>query len=116
MPYFFRIGDIASNKGGVGARGYHLFRRGSRVVAEYGPVEVYRSGPLGIYWAGSVVRMSREFRSEAKAHEVLAWLIAYRLTRHRDLPYRRMPRGTKIRGRPRITKRSWKLSATGPTR
>jgi hypothetical protein len=32
VPYFVRIGAIKSNASGVGARGYHLLRRGRTII------------------------------------------------------------------------------------
>lgn len=47
MAYYVRIGSIPSNRSGVGARGYHAFRRNNAVV---------------IAWGGVVVAEGRRFR------------------------------------------------------
>ncbi len=36
MPYFVQIGLIPENKTGVGSRGYHVYRRGTRVRVIWG--------------------------------------------------------------------------------
>jgi hypothetical protein len=73
MPYLVYLGSNPRNLGGTSAKGYWIYRRGSRVVARWGPVEsvggrggrfVWRSGPTG----------SKEwsFTSEAEAGRHLA--------------------------------------------
>ena len=48
MAYFVKIGGFASNRSGVGSRGYHIYRRGNQVYTVWGPVEV-RPGRR-FYW------------------------------------------------------------------
>jgi hypothetical protein len=49
MAYFVKIGAIPENKGGVGSRGYHAYRRGKRIITVWGGVEVRPSRRF--YWA-----------------------------------------------------------------
>lgn len=43
MPYFVRIGHIEQNKSKVGSRGWYIRRMGTKVVVEWGAVEVRRN-------------------------------------------------------------------------
>ena len=93
MPYFVRIGPFQENVRGVGSRGYHIFRRGSKVIVRWGAIEVKPGARF--YW-----RYHNEkpfpFRSERAAK---AWL-AGEITRREDQKrYLRLPAGQKIRER-----------------
>jgi len=40
-------GGFRHNKGGVGSRGYHIFRRGAKVTVEWGRIEFGSGGFIG---------------------------------------------------------------------
>jgi hypothetical protein len=88
VPYFVRIGAIKSNKGGVGARGYHLFRRGRIIIARWGPVVVMRGRVFRWIW-----RREKRYsmRSEAAAKSSYQKLVKARST-----TYDRLPAGASI--------------------
>src|SRR6266446_1369434 len=88
MPYFVRIGSIKSNKSGVGARGYHLFRRGRTIIARWGAVEVLPRRMFRWIW-----RRQKTFlmRSEATAKTSYE-----RQLRERSASYDRLPAGASI--------------------
>jgi hypothetical protein len=75
MPYLVRIGRIATNKCGVGSRGYAILRRGCVVICRWGQVDVIDGT---IYWNGSVTDdyySEKRFRrsSEAAARKFAKW-------------------------------------------
>lgn len=89
MPYFVRIGAIQTNKGGVGARGYHLFRRGRKVIARWGAVKVM-PGRRFIWIYKKEERYP--FASEQVARAELQQLIE-----RRSRSYSKLPVGARIR-------------------
>jgi hypothetical protein len=92
MPYFVKVGAVPENASGVGARGYHLFRRKSRVVTVWGPIEVR---PVRrFYWAFTTQHKIFRCGSVAAAMQRLATLIEERTTKR---GYSRLPPGAKIR-------------------
>lgn len=50
MPYLTKIGPHVQNKSGLTAKGYHLYRRGSRVIREWGPILIMKGQKLSVYW------------------------------------------------------------------
>jgi hypothetical protein len=93
MPYFVKIGPFPENVKGVGSRGYHIFRRGSKVFVRWGAIEV-RPGAR-FYW-----RYNNEkpfpFRTERAAK---AWLAEEIVRRQKRQRYSRLPAGQRIRER-----------------
>ena len=90
MPYFVRVGGFRENKGGLGARGYHIWRRGCTVFVEWGPITVRRSRVVVYEWARRPVRKPHRERSVAKAMRKANALIEQRVGRER---YTRLPSG-----------------------
>ena len=95
MPYFTRIGRIDGNKTGVGSRGYHLYRRGNRVLRRWGRIDVtHRKHPF--MWAGrnlpqQLVERDKNSVLAAKRVKALArWLQGTRMG------YESLPSGQKI--------------------
>ncbi len=88
VPYFVRIGAIKSNQSGVGARGYHLFRRGRTIVTRWGAVVVLPGRVFRWIW-----RREKRFsmRSEAAARASYQ-----RLVKERSATYDRLPPGVSI--------------------
>lgn len=89
MAYFVKIGPIPSNLGGVGARGYHIYRRGNRVCTVWGAIEV-RPGRQ-FYWVHTTQEKSFRCSTPAAAERLRMELVAVRET-----DYQRLPRGTYI--------------------
>lgn len=92
MPYFVKIGAIASNLSGVGSRGFHIYRRGCRVFTIWGSIEV-RPGRQ-FFWAYTT--QYKSFRCASPAAAVTKWnaLVEMRAERR---GYSRLPVGTRIR-------------------
>jgi len=91
MTYFVKIGAIEENKSGVGSRGYHLFRRGSNVVARWGAIKV--SQDRKFYWCYVPQEETYTFRSEQAAREEIQQLAQHRVEQK---GYSRLPAGAKI--------------------
>jgi hypothetical protein len=76
MPYLVLIGHIPENKSGVGARGYHAFRRGTKVTAVWGPIDVVRTKSVRFEWNRTTMHREYSCRSMraavVKLHEILA--------------------------------------------
>ena len=101
MPYFVKVGAIPENLSGVGARGYHLFRRGLCVVVLWGGI-VVGSGRR-FYWNSKKTQRKKfRFRSVDGAQRKVAALLAERTSRG----YSRLPAGAKIRSRVRAAGRA----------
>lgn len=97
MAYLVRIGTIPTNKGGVGARGYHLFRRGTWVSVEWGGVLVKK----GRVFVWGTPPQSRTYRCGTSARAISRYLeILARRIRH---GYHELPPGRRI-GRARTEK------------
>lgn len=91
MAYFVRVGAFDGNVSGVGARGYHIFRRAHKVIVRWGAIEV-KAGPR-FYWRYYQQKVFR-FGSVGTAASWLAGEIDRRIRRER---YSRLPPGQKIR-------------------
>lgn len=91
MPYFVKIGAVPGNASGVGARGYHLFRRKSRITTVWGPVEV-RPGRR-FYWVFTTQHKILPCGSVSAAVRQMATLIEERTTKR---GYSRLPPGARI--------------------
>jgi len=90
VPYFVRVGAVEENVSGVGARGYHLFRRGRTVFTRWGAVEVLPGRQFR--W---VYRQEKRYtlRSETAARAEYQRRVA-----ERSVSYDRLPRGSSIQG------------------
>jgi hypothetical protein len=88
VPYFVRIGAIKGNQSGVGARGYHLFRRGRTIVTRWGAVVVLPGRVFRWIWRREKTYL---MRSEAAAKSSYQrWLS------ERSSTYDRLPVGASI--------------------
>ena len=92
MPYFVRVGAFRGNASGVGARGYHIFRRRRKVIVRWGRIDV-RPGAR-FHWRG-ITEKPFSFGSERAAITWLAAEISRRVSREK---YSRLPKGQRIRG------------------
>ena len=93
MPYFVRVGPISANKSGLGARGYHVHRRGMKVIVTWGRVKVVPGRIVSFAWAWTTQHQVFPCASENAAKERLVALVEQRITRER---YDRLPPGQKI--------------------
>jgi len=50
MAYFVNVGPFTSNEGRLGARGYHIMRRGNVVKVTWGGITVRRSRYVQYVW------------------------------------------------------------------
>ena len=94
MPYLTLVGHIATNVSGVGARGYHVFRRGTTVFSAWGPIEVLRGRTVSLRWARATPYKIYRFRSVAGAKEKVVALLRKIEVREK---YKRLPQGAKIK-------------------
>lgn len=91
MAYLVKIGSIPTNKSGVGARGYQLYRRAKRIITVWGGVEV--RGRRKFYWTSTTQHKPVECGSELEAIAELKALIEQR----RQKGYSLLPAGVHIR-------------------
>src|SRR5437762_2251174 len=64
MPFFVNIGPIPENLPGVGSRGYHVFRRGRKIITRWGAVHV--GSGRRFRWAGKPQEKIYTWRSEER--------------------------------------------------
>jgi len=92
MPYFTLVGNVASNKTGVGARGYHVYRRGTRVRVVWGPINTFRSRTVRLEWSRTTIYKDYHCRTLRAAVRKLRELI-----QARELEgYKRLPTGARL--------------------
>lgn len=75
MPYLTRVGHIPLNKTGVGARGYHVYRRGKSVRVIWGAIEVERRQTVRICWARATAQRDYRYRTESAAADALQQIV-----------------------------------------
>jgi hypothetical protein len=92
MAYFVKIGAIVENKSGVGARGYHLFRRGKSIVARWGAIIVTKDRKF--YWSYAPQEEIYRYRSERAARDAIQQLKQQRVEQN---GYSRLPAGAGIK-------------------
>ncbi len=92
MTYFVRVGPFRENASGVGARGYHIFRRGNKVVVRWGAIEVKPGARF--LWRYVKEKLCR-FGSTNAAK---VWLANELNRRSERRDYSPLPTGQKIRG------------------
>jgi hypothetical protein len=51
MPYLIYAGVNSANKGGMSAKGWHGWRRGSHVYWEFGSIKIENHGVKQVRWA-----------------------------------------------------------------
>lgn len=92
MAWYVLVGHIPQNKSGVGARGYQLYRSGTKVHCEWGKIEVTGGMTSRFRWAhGRRGRKTHPCRTVSNAVEK-------RLSLERGLlsQYSRLPPGSRI--------------------
>lgn len=93
MPYFLNVGHFTENKGGLGARGYHAFRRGCVVQVAWGGIVIHRARLVQYHWAQATLYQRIRCSSPAAAIRKLRTLIDERLL---GKGYVRLPAGRRI--------------------
>lgn len=93
MPYFVRVGNFAENKGGLGARGYHVYRRGRKVITVWGAITVDRARQVRFTWARTTEHKVYTYRSVERAKAKWRALVSQRTERE---GYERLKPGLKI--------------------
>jgi hypothetical protein len=63
MAYLTRVGGIPTNRSGVGARGYHVYRRGTQVHVVYGRIGMEQGRTVGFSWARTTQRVVHKCRT-----------------------------------------------------
>ncbi len=92
MPYLFAsVPSKRTNASGVGARGYHVFRRGRKVGCEWRRVE-FRSVIKQMFFWNSAMRKVYRCSSEKSALALLKSIVQMKLAKG----YQRLPSGVKI--------------------
>lgn len=99
MAYFVKIGAIAKNQSGVGARGYHIYRLGRIVTCVWGSVEV--RVPRRFYWARTTQYKTYSCKTIESAKTKKALLVESRVAID---GYSRLPTGVRIRRQARSRK------------
>ncbi len=79
LPYFTKIGYIPGNLSGTGARGYHIYRRSTRITVCWGGIVINRHRSVSIAWAGKTQHKVYYCRSLARARELMQEMIASRV-------------------------------------
>jgi predicted DNA-binding WGR domain protein len=94
VSYFVYHGTNPDTLGGTSAKGYWVFRRGSRVIARWGAVDVAGSRGGTFRWRTGFNEKTWCFRSDEEARQHLAAKVRERLRNGYDL----LPPGRKIEG------------------
>jgi hypothetical protein len=93
MPYFTRAGANRANLSGAESRGYHVFRRGSRVRVVWGPIEFRRMRMVTPTWSSATLYKDFLESSEQAAVALLKKIVGDRLREG----YSKLPPGCPIR-------------------
>jgi len=93
MAYLIKIGLHPQNKSGLGSRGYRVWRRGTVVNVEFGPIECVGGGGGTHRWLHPPqTRGSRHFSTEREAELFRRAKVAEKQARG----YQRLPSGRRI--------------------
>ena len=100
MAYLIAIGVHPNNKGGFGSRGSHIWRRGTHVYTEYGPVVIVNHGTKSVHWAAGAPVMDwppLKMRTVKRAVAEVERRVREKLNGSSGgKPYEKLPRGQKI--------------------
>lgn len=94
--YFISVGKFKGLKRGWGARGWQIWRSGTVVITQWGPIQLDRRN---MYWAAKCIRKEEKFSTERAAVEARTARIHQKVTGtlgSRDSVYQRLPRGQRI--------------------
>jgi hypothetical protein len=79
IPYLVQIGSVPENKTGVGSRGYHVYRRGTRVRVVWGPVCTLRGRSVKVVWERTTMHKDYRRSNERAATALVKDIVAERL-------------------------------------
>jgi hypothetical protein len=99
MPYFINVGRFKALKGGMGARGWHIWRRAKIVSVRFGPIEMRNRYPKRFIWAAeSMPKRFTKSTVEAAKREMQRRIDEKEGERRAngDKAYERLPAGQKI--------------------
>jgi len=99
MTYFVAMGPFDGNKGGVGARGWRIWRKGRNVYWEFGGITVERGRFVSYRWAGRPQSRGSPARMYSVADAIVERrnLIEAKKDRGQGHPgYKQLPPGVKI--------------------
>ena len=97
MPYLVKVGLFKDNKGKIGSRGWHIWRRGMTVQWEFGPIEILHRRPKRFRWAAIPTRDEPlKFSTISEAKKELTRRMKSKLQPDRDGAYERLPAGIRI--------------------
>jgi hypothetical protein len=96
VAYLTLIGAHGDNRftiGGIGSRGYWIFRRGKTVTTRWGAVKVVRARTVEIHWVYCQEKR-KSYRTVAKAKEAVKEILArFQRPSH---GYTLLPKGKRI--------------------
>jgi hypothetical protein len=99
MPYLVQIGPIRETKTGIGSRGYHVYRRSSRIRVVWGPVRTVRGRTVKFLWERTTMHKDYRCSSERAAIARLKDIVTARLREGYSL----LPAGARILRRAKST-------------
>jgi hypothetical protein len=92
MAYLIKAGHIPQNRSGVGARGYHVYRRGCHVHVVYGRIGTDQRRTVGFVWARTTQHKIHKCRTVGRAVAKRLQLVEEHLAEG----YSRLPVGHRI--------------------
>jgi hypothetical protein len=92
MAYLTFVGYVPENLTGLGARGYHVYRRGKKVRVVWGPVTTVRTQTVGFIWERTTQHKIHRCRTVREAVALRNRLVEDQ----EDQGYTRLPPGTRI--------------------
>jgi hypothetical protein len=99
MPYFINIGLFKGLKSGLGARGWHIWRKGKAINVCFGPIEVRNRYPKRFTWAAGPTKQKFSKSSVEAAKKEMQRRIGEKQSERRangDKAYQKLPAGQKI--------------------
>jgi hypothetical protein len=92
MAYLCRVGPNTANLSGVEARGYRIFRRGTKVRVVWGPIGIDRGRQISFYWCRSTVYTEYRRRTVKEAQKLLRNIMEFQIQQG----YFKLPPGSHI--------------------
>lgn len=92
MPYLTRAGANVGNLSGLESRGYHVYRRGTRVRVVWGPIDFPRTRTVSVVWTRATLYKDYRRSSPKAAVALLRQIVRKRV----DEGYSKLPAGCRI--------------------
>jgi hypothetical protein len=92
MAYLTRVGPNSENLSRLESRGYHVYRRGTRVRVVWGPIEFQRSQLVSVVWTRATMFKDYKRRTPAAAAELVRQIVENRI----NAGYSKLPKGSRI--------------------